>query len=243
MTRKKTYSLAAILLIASLGQNANAEDSYRNGSHAVTLWWLFFNNPEGCVTNPGAPEQCGAIDVFGEAYLESLTTGSPDPSLISPNPDARLAVIYATGGVTDARGRIKLVASAYRSATDVPLSLGPNIVDPMGLGRALENPDAEVHLVLRDHGRTVSDGRIAQITNFLEPFCSDPLLLFYSGDNTCRDVQFAVFGPGESGLDTVFAFGDPPQRVRHASAYLFRNGDMIQAVLETTLTANRRSAD
>ena len=191
MRSKKTLSLVIVLFTALLGQTANADD-HRRGSHAVTLWWLFFNNPDGCITNPGAPEQCGEIDVFGEAYLDSVANGSPDPSLISPNPSAKLAVLYATGGTTDSRGRIRLVASAYRSAPDVPLSLGPNVVDPLGLGKALENPNAEVHLVLRDHGRTVRGGVLAQITNFLEPFCSDPLLLYYSGPNTCKDVQFAV---------------------------------------------------
>lgn len=242
MKSKKVFVLAVLLFTALLGQSAYADDQ-RRGSHAVTLWWLFFNNPDECVANPGAPEQCGEIDVFGEAYLESVATGSPDPSLISPNPNARLSVTYATGGVTDSRGRIRLVASAYRSAPDVPLSLGPNVVDPLGLGRALENPNAEVHLVLRDHGRSVRGGLIAQITNFLEPFCSDPLLLFYSGPNTCQDVQFAVFGPGESGADSVFAFGDPPQRIRRASAYLFRNGDMLQAVVETRITGNGHRGD
>ena len=238
MNRKHSILLSTLIIAVLLGNSAHAENR-RHGSHAVTLWWLFFNNPDACVTNPGASEQCGEVDVFGEAYLESIANGSPDPSPISPNPNAKLAVLYATGGVTDFRGKIRLVASAYRSASDVSLSLGPNVVDPLGLGRAFENPDAEVHLVLRDHGRRVQGGVIAQITNFLEPFCSDPLLLFYSGPNTCQDVQFAVFGPGESGSDSVFAFGNPPKRVRRASAYLFRNGDMIQAVVDTRLERRR----
>ncbi len=242
MKIKKATLLATILSVALLGQTANADDQ-RSGPRAVTLWWLFFNNPDACVTSPGTPEQCGEIDVFGEAYLESVAMGSPDPSLISPNLNAKLAVVYATGGVTDYRGRIRLVASTYRSAPDTPLALGPNVVDPLGLGRGLENPDAEVHLVLRDHGRVVRRGLISQITNFLEPYCSDPLLLSYAGPNICRDVQFAVFAPGESGADAVFAFGDPPKRIRRAVAHLFRNGDMIQAVVETRLKAKRRRDD
>lgn len=238
MIRKHVFSLTILLVVALLGHSAHADDQ-RRGSHAVTLWWLFFNHPDGCVTNPGAIEQCGEVDVFGEAYLESVALGAPDPSLISPNSEAKLAVVYATGGITDARGRIRLVASAYRSAPDVPLSLGPDIVDPLGLRRAFENPNAEVHLVVRDHGRRVRGGLITQITNFLEPFCSDPLLLFYSGPNTCQDVQFAVFGPAESGVDSVYAFGNQPKRVRRAKAYLLRNGDMIQAVVETRLKGAR----
>jgi len=242
MNRKHTILLTTLFVVVLLGHSARADDQ-RHGSRAVTLWWLFFNQPDGCVTNPGAIEQCGEIDVFGEAYLESIAMGSPDPSLISPNPNAKLGVIYATGGTTDSRGRIRLVASAYRSAADVPLSLGPGVVDPLGLGRAFENPNAEIHLVLRDHGRRVRGGLIAQITNFLEPFCSDPLLLFYSGPNTCQDVQFAVFGPAESGVDSVFAFGEHPKRVPRAKAYLLRNGDMVQAIVETRLVGDRRRRD
>lgn len=225
-----------------LGPSVLADD-YRGNSRAVTLWWLFFNNPDGCLTNPGAEEQCGEIDVFGEAYLESVALGSPDPALISPNPEAKLGVVYATGGVTSASGRIRLVASAYRSAADVRLSLGPNVVDPLGLGRAFENPDAEIHLVLRDHGPKARGKLITQISNFLEPFCSDPLLLFFSGPNICQDAQFAVFGPRESGADSVFAFGDPPTRVPRAKAYLFRSGDMVQAVVRTRIARHKRKHD
>jgi len=242
MRTKLPLLLAVTLLASLLGQSVLA-GGYHSGPRAVTLWWLFFNNPDGCVTNPGAVEQCGEIDVFGKAYLGSVAMGSPDPTLISPNPNAKLGVIYATGGKTNANGKIRLVASAYRSAADVPLTLGPNVVDPLGLGRAFENPDAEVHLVLRDHGRKVNGGLITQITNFLEPFCSDPLLLFFSGPNICQDVQFAVFGPHESGVDSVFGFGDPPTRVPRAKAYLLRNGDMVQAVVETRLTSDRRHPD
>ena len=242
MKRKIALGLAALLFASLCGQPATADDN-RGGSRAVTLWWLFFNNPDACISAPGTTERCGEVDVFGKAYLDSIAAGAPDPSLIAPNLDAKLAAVYATGGTTDSRGRIRLVASAYRSAPDSSLSLGPNVVDPLGLGTALENPDAEVHLVVRDHGRVVRGGVIAQITNFLEPYCSDPLLLYYSGSNICRDVQFAVFGPGESGADSVYAFGDTPRRIRRASAHLFRHGDMLQAVVETRLPAKRRRDD
>lgn len=242
MRRRLFILFATILGVALLGQSVLADD-YRSGPRAVTLWWLFFNNPDGCVTNPGAVEQCGEIDVFGEAYIESVAMGSPDPGLISPNPEARLGVVYATGGVTNSEGRIRLVASAYRSAADVPLTLGPNVVDPLGLGRAFENVDAEVHLVVRDHGRKVGGELITQVTNFLEPFCSDPLLLFFSGPNICQDVQFAVFGPAESGADSVLAFGASPTPVPRARAYLFRNGDMVQAVVDTRVARHKRKHD
>ncbi len=228
-------ALAAALTSADANAHGN-----RFGPRAVTLWWVIFNNPDACIANPGAAEQCGAVDIFGAAYLESVANGSPDPSLIAPNLSSGVAVIYATGAKTNRWGGVRLTASIYRSEAGGGLDLsGPNSVDPLGLGRAFENVDAEVHLVVRDHGRRVRGGLITQITNFLEPYCSDPNLLYFSGDNICADVQFSVFAPGESGEDAVFAFGDPPRKQRHSSAYLFRNGDMLQAVVETRVRGTR----
>ena len=108
MRRLHCVLFATILGTALLGQSVLAHED-RSGRRAVTLWWLFFNNPDGCVTNPGAVEQCGEIDVFGQAYLESVAGVSPDPGLISRNPEAKLGVVYATFGVTNSRARITAV--------------------------------------------------------------------------------------------------------------------------------------
>ncbi len=72
------------------------------------------------------------------------------------------------------------------------------------------------------------------MANFLDPYCSDPTLLWFEGDNLCADVQFAVFAPDEAGEDALLevATGEP---VRGARAILTRNGDAIQAVVETRL--------
>ena len=225
------YLFAALFL--GVAFPANASDKYHGAPRAVTLWWVIFNNPNACTANPGGEEQCGSADVFGQPFLDSVAIGSPDPSLISPNTNAGLAVLYATGGVTDRNGRVDLIASIYRTP-DSGLNLtGPSVSDPMGLGVGFENPEAEVHLVVRDHGRRSREGRLLQVTNFLEPYCSDPNLMFFSGPNTCADIQFAVFGPSEAGEDAVFAFGPTPKQVRRASATLIRNGDLIQAVVRT----------
>ena len=220
----------AVLLFGAAGHAAHAGHRVQN---AVTLWWVIFNNPDACVANPGGAEQCGSVDVFGAPFLESVANGTPDPSLIAPNTDAGLAVIYATGGVTSYSGYVRLTASIYRSAPGGLNLAGSTIVDPMGLGRAFENPDAEIHLVVRDHGARVPGGVIEQTGSFLDPYCSDPNLLYFAGDNLCADRQFAVFGPGESGADDVWNFGNPNTKQRGAKAILFRNGDMVQAVVRT----------
>ncbi len=111
---------------------------------------------------------------------------------------------------------------------------GDHIVDPLGPGRAFSNPDAEVHLVLRDHGKRVRHDWITQISSYLDPCCSDPLLAYEGGDNECVDIQFAVFAPVESGKDSVFAAADG-RFLPGSTAYLFRQGDMLQAVVETNV--------
>lgn len=236
---KNTLPMLCICLLLAFSFSAGtvaAGSVDRGGKQAVSLWWIIFNNPDACLTNPGAVEQCGEVDVFGAAYVASLDAGEPNPILIAPNLEAELGVIYATGGVTESNGKIRLAASIYRSAADVALDLssGPNVVDPLGLQRAFENPLAEVHGVVRTHGPAAPGGDdIIQITNFLEGFCSDLTLGFEAGPRTCADVQFAIFAPGESGADDVFEFGSPPEQVNGATAYLFRNGDMLQMIVET----------
>ncbi|MEO0422803.1 MAG: hypothetical protein AAF184_10735 [Pseudomonadota bacterium] len=201
---------------------------------ALTMWWVIFNSPDACTFNPGGLEQCGSVDVFGQAYLDSVANGSPDPALISPNLEAGLAVIHGTGAVTSPRGNVRLVASLYKSEAGVALDLaGPSLIDPMGLRRALDNPEAEVHLIVRTHGDVQRGDAFAQVANFLDPYCSDPNLGYFAGDNLCADVQFAVFGAGESGEDAVYSFADPASPLAGARAVLTRNGDAIQAVIET----------
>ena len=235
----KRLLLPAILAVLAIGSGVIPAMAQDNGSaaRAVTLWWVIFNDPDECSANPGGMEQCGAVDVFGEAFLASIASGAPDPSLIAPNLDAGLAVLYATGGITDATGGITLAASIYRSTGGQPLQI-PNagaIADPLGLGSGLTNQDAEIHLVVRDHGRRMRGGETMQISSFLDPYCSDPNLLYFAGENVCADAQFAIFAPGEEGSDAIVTATSAPEQVDGASAYLVRNGDAIQAIVNTRL--------
>lgn len=238
--KKSLISVALLATTLATGTPAKADHTHAyHRPHAVTLWWVIFNEPDACMANPGAEEQCGPADVFGPQFLQSIADGAPDPTLIAPNVNAGLAVLHATGGVTERRsGKVRLTATLYRSA-DQPLEFtGNQVLDPMGLGTAYVNPDAEVHLVVRDHGRAYRHATVAQVTNFLEPWCSDPLLGFEGGRNTCQDIQAAVFAPGEAGRDEVYRLADGA-RVRGAFAHLFRAGDAIQAVVETRVRDRR----
>ena len=230
--------LGALLLglaVLTCSSDATAESASHNRDrafHAVTLWWVIFNEPEQCVTSPEAAAKCGGVDIFGQAYLDSVANGAPDPGLISPNLEAGLAVVYATGGITSPWGRVRLVASLYQGASGEDL---PDTVDPMNLNRALTSSAAEVHLVMRDHGRRHRSDYDAQISAFLDPYCSDPNLLYFAGPNLCQDVQFAVFAPDQGGDADMYAFADPTQPLQQARARLFRGDGVIQAIVETTL--------
>lgn len=219
---------------ATIGNVAAANPHHHKKPSAVTLWWVIFNAPENCYGSPDAAANCTSVDVFGAAFIESMQNGVPDPTLIAPNLAAEPAVVYATGGKTDARGRIRLAASIYRTPVGTALDLPPS-VDPMGFGRGFENADAEVHLVVRDHGRARNRDLLPQTTAFLDPYCSDPNLLYFAGRNTCVDTHFAVFGAWEAGTDAVYAFADPSRPVRRANATLQRTGDVLQAVVKTRI--------
>lgn len=232
----KTVAVSSILL--ATGTAAVADDDrhaygHRFGFNAVTVWWVIFNAPENCYGSPDPEANCTSVDIFGAAFLESIENGSPNPALIAPNMASKPAVLYATGDVTDFRGRVRLAASIYKVAEDTQLSLPPG-VDPMGFGRGYENAGAEVHLVVRDHGRAKRRDLLPQITNFLDPYCSDPNLLYFAGKNLCVDTHFAVFGAQEAGEDAVFAFANM-RRVPRAKATLLRDGDVIRAVIETRI--------
>ena len=225
-------------ILFTIGASAFADDAkhaygHRYGGNAVTVWWVIFNAPENCYGSPDPQANCTSVDIFGTAFLDSIQDGSPNPALIAPNMAAKPAVLYATGDVTDVRGRVRLAASIYKLAEDTRQSLPPG-VDPMGFGRGYENEAAEVHLVVRDHGRAKRRDLLPQITNFLDPYCSDPNLLYFAGKNLCVDTHFAVFGAQEAGKDAVFAFANM-RRVPGAKATLLRDGDVIRAVIETRI--------
>ena len=161
-----------------------------------------------------------------------MKAGNPDPSLIAPNPDAKIGLFYATGGLSDDEGFIRLVASTLKTKPVVSLEPG---MDPLGLKRGFRQQGAEIHLVVRSHGDALSDDYTPQITNLLDPYCKDPLLGYEGAEfngNVCTDVQAAVFAPGTDGEGELFYFADQAP-VPNGKVQLFRRDDGLQAVIET----------
>ena len=227
--------LVLAIVLCSVASSVHADVYDRSEVHAITMWWVIFNAPEYCYGNTDFVANCTSADVFGTAFLDSVANGAPDPTLIAPNMDAKIGVLYATGGITGGRGRIALTASLYKTEAGQSMQLPPG-VDPMGFGVGYENDDAEIHLVVRDHGEPNPRDPLVQITNFLDPYCSDPNLGYLQGPNLCSDVQFAIYGPGETGSDMMHAFANPLPPVRGARAHLSRDGDVIRAVVRTRIT-------
>ncbi len=94
--------------------------------HAYTVWWVVFNSPENCLTNPSGPVRCG---------------------LDFANPAARPAHLWAAGAVVMASG-----PATFQSV----LEKGDNTHAAFPWEQGLTNPGgAEVHLYVRDHGPAV----------------------------------------------------------------------------------------
>lgn len=89
-----------------------------------TVWWVIYNNPEFCATDP-----CGPADDF--------------------NPQTNASIFYAAGTITGGNGKANFAAHVgfgYPGPVD-----GVRVIDVDGPG--LLNPrTAEVHLVIRTHG-------------------------------------------------------------------------------------------
>ncbi|MEO1575862.1 MAG: hypothetical protein AAFU65_12995 [Pseudomonadota bacterium] len=237
-------TLAASLVLSSAMAPAQAADltqAHRDaisgdGRSAVTVWWVIFNSPEHCFGNPDPNANCSGVDILGQPFLDSVAAGAPDTSLIATNWAARPAGLFATGAETSASGQVRLVSSLYR--TDPSMEDLPDNTDPFGLGGGYVNERAEVHLVVRDHGAPINGDLVSQLVGYLDPHCADPRLQIPGGPNVCRDKQFAIFGPDESGSEPMRAFATGGGEVPRSRAILMRDAGVLRAVIETQISSD-----
>lgn len=230
------FPILALVLSSTL---VNAGGKKKGRKLAATIWWVAFNEPGKCINAPEAEVKCGPRDVFGDKFLASLSSDEKhDPTLLHPNPDAEIGLIYATGGLSDRDGTFHAIASLWR--TDDPLHSDAN-VDPFGLNRGWTNPDAEIHAVIRTHGKAIfkHDRYVQQTTNVFDDFCSDPAFLYkgskFNG-NLCADIQDVLSPPGVGGeLPLGVMRSDPPRHVKGGRAIFYRRGDHVQASIETNI--------
>ena len=144
--------------------------------HAVTLWWVVFNEPRNCSNNA-----CGDDDVFlmnPDGSFVEMPDGS-EPINAAGLEAAQISLMYADGHVIDVHGRAQYQARLPVGDTSSAI-FGPGLIDPA---------NAEVHLILRDHGRP-RPGQLDDMIYTMNGGCSErwPNL-------PCENVQVSVF-PG-----------------------------------------------
>ncbi len=114
--------------------------------HAYTIWLMVFNHAENCIDPiEERNTQCGGADLT--------------------NPAAFASVMWGTGGVADGDGAAVFTGTRHQGDLDRVL-LGPGLVN-------LEN--AEVHMIVRDHGPYDSDAYGDRQTETFNGGCPDPL--------------------------------------------------------------------
>ena len=136
-------SIAVLVLSMSLGVSlmllCTPVKAEHSGQIAVTTWWVIFNNPEKCATQP-----CALSDLFVEKV--------------------KGCVWHATGSVSNAsNGEVILVASLYKMLPSAAANLC--LIGSQGLQNA---SGAEIHLIVRSHGARLDDPDqfVAQVATF-----------------------------------------------------------------------------
>jgi len=171
-------------------KSQKGKKSKGNGSaeRVVTMWWVLFNKPSACSTNPAGPVKYGVPDIMGNA---GGGTNAPN-----------IAIINASGGISDSTGFLRLAAALYKTnscALDVEADNGqyvwggpPPLYDGSSFGYCpAEREVTEVHIVIRDHG-PVTENKIKQLTTFTDPSCSQAEA---GGSNLCVDIGAVGFPP------------------------------------------------
>jgi hypothetical protein len=147
----------------SLSQRTSAP-----AGHAVTVWWVIFNNPENCAGAEGVPTRCAEPDLF--------------------NPDVEGSVQYAAGHVVGAAGTYSV--GSYLAEGDTANC--PFEAFGFLCAGLIDARKADVHLVVRTHGPKLTAFMPGQIKSFEAACTPESSLGLGDGPNTCMDMQFAV---------------------------------------------------
>ena len=131
------------LFALGLGLGAPATASAADAK-AVTLWYVIFNNPEHCFTNP-----CDEPD---------LSNALAEPS-----------ILHAAGTVTF-DNRVDFVSALYETGDLAGLDENVSLIGGPGL---VDAEKAEIHVVVRTHGAPIPEVVMEQVTTFVDPGCTD----------------------------------------------------------------------
>ena len=127
---------AAILRRTASAVDIDIRASDLDANAAYTAWWVIFNHPKACATEP-----CALADLS--------------------NPDVKAAIFYATGFITGSDGVANV--SAHLKTGPLPdgvdvLDLGAGVKPQLKYGRGMK---AEIHIILRYHDQ-LDTGRVAE---------------------------------------------------------------------------------
>ena len=127
---------AAILRRTRNAVEIDIRASDLDANAAYTGWWVIFNHPKACATEP-----CALADLS--------------------NPDVKAAIFYATGFITGNDGVANV--SAHLKAGPLPdgveaLDLGTGVKPQLKYNRGMK---AEIHIILRYHD-LLDTGRVAE---------------------------------------------------------------------------------
>jgi hypothetical protein len=147
--------------------------------HVYTFWWVFFNAADQCV---GSPNETGDPVCFVADLANAAGIG--------------LSLVYAIPA-PDA-GIVADDAGAFDLGKTFSYMQGDNEGAELGDGFVATSWDAEIHLIIRDHGVPL-DG--AEGEDQLSSYCGgcnnepDGFCPNGTGPNSCREVAYARFAP------------------------------------------------
>ena len=199
MTKKITLTLSLLFLFATAAVAQDGLAEKKRPRPTALTLW-------GVLFNE--PQNC-SDGVCGE-----------DDLFVDPLPP-RTSVVFLSGQRVPANGRLAYGASYGEGSTVGALPL-PTL--------GLEDADAaEVHLILRTHGRYIPGLADEQITSF-DGGCDV---------QTCEDLQFAVFRPADADPNgvqttTVQRFSDGSS-IHGAWATIWREADGIRVAIHSRL--------
>lgn len=157
------------------GVSATLDTTALTPGDVVTLWWVVFNDPDGCQAGIPNVSSCGPVDA-------QLGRGGVSP-------------LRATGRIVDESGTAHYGAHLRRGDTSRAL-VGPGLLDAR---------DAEVILVLKTHGPKLPGLVSEQLHTFAggcadqsdAPPGAPAHLVGTPGPNECAEIQVSVHSPGE----------------------------------------------
>lgn len=163
--------------------------------HAYTLWWVIFSEPENC-----SDGMCGDDDIFNNPADHSQGLNVPQIQKV------KISALTGGGAVANPAGRWKLDTSLTEGELptgerQILLAAHENAIFTIpGAGKGLRDAeDAEIHLVLLDHGPAHEDPELLeqQLTEFLGACNPDEATFdeetgFPTSPGSCAEVQFSV---------------------------------------------------